>query len=208
MPLSSIFRSSISEKLSSIYPSASSKDWLLQDLQIASNGSGHVQLQSLVFGISVNAGGNQRKGHRLISFFFHQVQRCPITGFQNLLFLMLTIPPTRADCIYHIFAWQTVSFCDFCAAALAAMQHTALCKQFRSGGTMNAAVHTPPPKREVLAALTIASMLIFVISFLIICNGMKHTILSAVSNSYSIIQIRSNYAKLPQPKTRGKRAEK
>ena len=33
----------------------------------------------------------------------------------------------------------------------------------------------PPPKREVLAALTIASMLIFVISFLIICNGMKHT---------------------------------
>ena len=33
----------------------------------------------------------------------------------------------------------------------------------------------PPPKRDVLAALTIASMLIFVISFLIICNGMKHT---------------------------------
>ena len=36
----------------------------------------------------------------------------------------------------------------------------------------------------------------------------SHFILSAVSNSYSIIQIRSNYAKLPQPKTRGKRAEK
>ena len=33
----------------------------------------------------------------------------------------------------------------------------------------------PPPKREVLAALTIASTRIFVISFLIICNGMKHT---------------------------------
>lgn len=33
----------------------------------------------------------------------------------------------------------------------------------------------PPPKREVLAALTIASTRIFVMSFLIICNGMKHT---------------------------------
>ena len=36
----------------------------------------------------------------------------------------------------------------------------------------------------------------------------SHFTLSAVSNSYSIIQIRSNYAKLPQPKTRGKMAEK
>ena len=36
----------------------------------------------------------------------------------------------------------------------------------------------------------------------------SHFTLSAESNSYSIIQIRSNYAKLPQPKTRGKRAEK
>ena len=36
----------------------------------------------------------------------------------------------------------------------------------------------------------------------------SHFTLSAVSNSYSIIQIRSNYAKLPQPKTRGRQAEK
>ena len=36
----------------------------------------------------------------------------------------------------------------------------------------------------------------------------SHFILSAISNSYSIIQIRSNYAKLPQPKTRGRQAEK
>ena len=32
----------------------------------------------------------------------------------------------------------------------------------------------PPPKREVLAALTIASTLIFVISFLIICKGIAY----------------------------------
>jgi len=36
----------------------------------------------------------------------------------------------------------------------------------------------------------------------------SHFIMSAVSNSYSIIQIWSNYAKLPQPKTRGGRDEK
>ena len=36
----------------------------------------------------------------------------------------------------------------------------------------------------------------------------SHFILSATSNSYSIIQIRSNYAKLPQTKTRGSRDEK
>jgi hypothetical protein len=36
----------------------------------------------------------------------------------------------------------------------------------------------------------------------------SHFILSAISNSYSIIQIRSDCAKLPQPKTRGKRDEK
>ena len=36
----------------------------------------------------------------------------------------------------------------------------------------------------------------------------SHFILSAVSNSYSINQIRSNYVKLPQTKTREQRAEK
>ena len=36
----------------------------------------------------------------------------------------------------------------------------------------------------------------------------SHFILSAISNSYSIIQIRSNYVKLPQTKTREQRAEK
>jgi len=36
----------------------------------------------------------------------------------------------------------------------------------------------------------------------------SYFILSATSNSYSIIQIRSSYAKLPQPKTKGRRAEK
>jgi len=36
----------------------------------------------------------------------------------------------------------------------------------------------------------------------------SYFILSATSNSYSIIQIRSNYAKLPQTKTRRSRAEK
>ena len=41
--------------------------------------------------------------------------------------------------------------------------------------TLAIALKLPLPKREVLAALTIASTLIFVISFLIICNGMKHT---------------------------------
>ena len=61
-------------------------------------------LQSLVFRIAVNAGGNQRKGHRLTAIFFCQVQRCPITGFQKLLFPMLAIPPTWTDCMDHIFA--------------------------------------------------------------------------------------------------------
>ena len=61
-------------------------------------------LQSLVFRIAVNTGGNQRKGHRLTTIFFCQVQRCPIAGFQKLLFPMLAIPPARADCMDHIFA--------------------------------------------------------------------------------------------------------
>ena len=99
-------------------------------------------LQSLVFWIAVNTGGNQRKGYRLTAIFFRQIQRCPITGFQKLPLPMPAIPPARTDCMDHIFAGQTVSFCDFCTAGFAAMQRTAFCKQFRSGRTMNAAIHT------------------------------------------------------------------
>ena len=66
---------------------------------------------------------------------------------------MLTIPPTRSNCMDHIFAGQVVSFCDFCAAGLAAMQHTAFCKQFRSGGTMNAAVHTAATQKRSVGSI-------------------------------------------------------
>lgn len=48
----------------------------------------------------------------------------------------------RIDCMDHIFAGQAVSLCNFCTAGFAAMQRTAFCKQFRSGRTMNATVHT------------------------------------------------------------------
>ena len=118
---------------------------------------------------------NQRKGHRLTAIFFCYVQRCPITRFQKLLFPMFVIPPTRSNCMDHIFAGQVVSLCDFCAACLAAMQRTALCKQLQSGGTMNAAVHTTTAQKRRLAALTIASTLIFVMSFLIICKGIAYS---------------------------------
>ena len=89
-------------------------------------------------------------GTRLTAIFFCQVQRCPITRFQKLLFPIFAIPPTRSNCMDYIFAGQVVSLCDFCAACLAAMQRTALCKQLWSGSTMNAAVHTTTaPKRRV-----------------------------------------------------------
>ena len=51
--------------------------------------------QCLIFWIAVDAGRNQRKGHRLTAIFFCQVQRCLITGFQKLLFPMFSIA-------YHI----------------------------------------------------------------------------------------------------------
>lgn len=88
---------------------------------------------------------------------------------------MFAIPPTRSNCMDHIFAGQVVSLCDFCAACLAALQRTALCKQPRSGGTMKAAVHTATAQKRRLAALTIASTLIFVMSFLIICKGIAYS---------------------------------
>lgn len=113
-------------------------------------------------------------GTRLTAIFFCYVQRCPITRFQKLLFPMFVIPPTRSNCMDHIFAGQVVSLCDFCAAFLAAMQRTALCKQPRSSSTMNAAVHTTTAQKRRLAALTIASTLIFVMSFLIICKGIAY----------------------------------
>jgi hypothetical protein len=56
-----------------------------------------------------------------------------------------------------------------------ALQRTALCKQPRSGGTIKAAVHTATAQKRRLAALTIASTLIFVMSFLIICKGIAYS---------------------------------
>ena len=64
----------------------------------------HRHPKRLIFGIAVDAGGNQRKGYRLTAIFFRQIQRCPITGFQKLLLPMPAIPPARTDCMDHIFA--------------------------------------------------------------------------------------------------------
>ena len=50
-------------------------------------------------------------------------------------------------------ARQAVSLCDFCAADLAAMQCPTFCKQFRSGGTMNAAVHTAAAQKRSIGSI-------------------------------------------------------
>jgi hypothetical protein len=67
-------------------------------------------------------------------------------------------------------ASSVISLCYLGTAGFAPIELFAFDQEFRAGGAMNAAI-SPPPKRELFAALTIASTSIFVMSFLTIWSG-------------------------------------
>ena len=65
---------------------------------------------------------------------------------------------------------SVISLCYLGTAGFAPIERFTFGQEFRTGGAMNAAI-SPPPKRELFAALTIASTFIFVMSFLTIWSG-------------------------------------
>lgn len=67
-------------------------------------------------------------------------------------------------------ASSVISLCYLGTAGFAPIELFTFGQEFRIGGAMNAAI-SPPPKRELFAALTIASTFIFVMSFLTIWSG-------------------------------------
>ena len=91
---------------------------------------------------------------------------------------MLAAPPiipARTDCMNDILAGQLITLRDFCTPGFTAVEHFAFCQQLRPCCAMNAAVYTTATSSDSLAALTMASTLIFVMSFLTICSGMVFT---------------------------------
>ena len=115
-----------------------------------------------------NTGGNQRKRNRFASVFLRQHERCPIAGDQQFALTVPPVIPARTDCVNDIFAGQTIALRDLCAPGFAAVERFTFCQQLRSCDTMNEPSTPPPPSSDSLAALTMASTFIFVMSFLTI----------------------------------------
>ena len=86
----------------------------------------HRHAESLVFGIAINTGGDQRECHSFALVFLCQRKARPIAGNEFFFFSVLTAIPDGANGMYHVFAGQAVCFRDFGIAGLAAAQSSAL----------------------------------------------------------------------------------
>lgn len=115
---------------------------------------------------------DQRKGNRLAAMLLRQRQGSAVTGDKLFPFSVFTVPPARSDGMDHILARQSISLCDFRAAGFAAIpaSYTRPSSSGPAARWMQPST-PPPPKRELFAALTIASTFIFVMSFRTIWRG-------------------------------------
>ena len=101
----------------------------------------HRHAQRLVLGISVDSGRDQRERNSSALVGLRQRKARPIAGNELFLFSVLTAVPYRADCMYHILAWQAVRPGDLGVTGLAAAQSSALSQQLWPRCSVYTAIH-------------------------------------------------------------------
>lgn len=69
-----------------------------------------------------------------------QIERCAITGREQLVLSVLPAIPDRADGVDHMLGRQAIAAGDLGGAGIAAAQSPALGQQLRPGGAVNRAV--------------------------------------------------------------------
>ena len=101
----------------------------------------HRHAERLILWIAKNAGGDQRKCHRLTAVLLRQRKAGAIAGGELFPLTVLTAVPHGAHGVDHIFARQAVRAGDLGLASPAAAQRPALLEQLRPRRTVDAAVH-------------------------------------------------------------------
>ncbi len=113
----------------------------------------HGHLQRLGLGIAVDAGGDQREGHRFAVVLLRQRQGAAIAGRQQLALAVRAALPDGADGVDHVLAGQVVSPGDLGLAGFAAVQRAALLQQPRAGGAVDGAVHAPAAQQRLVGGV-------------------------------------------------------
>jgi len=101
----------------------------------------HRHAERLILWIAKNAGGDQRKCHRLTAVLLRQRKAGAIAGGELFPLAVLTAVPHRADGVDDVAARQAVRARDLGLAGPAAAQHPALLEQLRPRRTVDAAIH-------------------------------------------------------------------
>jgi hypothetical protein len=110
----------------------------------------HRHPERLILGIAENAGGDQRKCHRLAAMLLRQRKARPVAGGELFPLAVLTAVPHGADGVDHIFARQAVCAGDLGLASPAAAQRPALSEQFRPRRPVDAAIHAASAQQRFL----------------------------------------------------------
>ena len=99
----------------------------------------HRYAERLILGVAEDAGGDQRKGHRLAVMLFSQHKARSVAGDKLLPLAVAAAVPHGADGVDHILARQVVGIGDLGVAGLAAAQRPALGQQLRPRRAVDAA---------------------------------------------------------------------
>ena len=110
----------------------------------------HRHAQRLILGVAEDAGGDQRKCHRLTAVLLRQRKARPVAGGELFPLAVLTAVPHRAHGVDHIFARQAVRARDLGLAGPAAAERPALLEQLRPCRTVDAAVHAASAQQGFL----------------------------------------------------------
>ena len=110
----------------------------------------HRHAQRLILGIAKNAGGDQRKCHRLTAVLLRQRKARPVAGGELFPLAVLTAVPHRADGVDDVAARQAVRARDFGLAGPAAAQRPALLEQLRPRRPVDAPIHPASAQQGLL----------------------------------------------------------
>ena len=100
-------------------------------------------LQRLVLRVSVDPGGDQRKGDGFTAGLLRKPERFPVAGGQQAGLPMGAAPPDGTDGMDDEPAGKAVAPGHFGLPGPAAVQGAAFRQQLRSGGSVDRAVHSP-----------------------------------------------------------------
>jgi len=110
----------------------------------------HRHPERLILGIAKNAGGDQRKCHRLTAVLLRQRKAGAIAGGELFPLAVLTAVPHGANGVDDVAARQAVRAGDLGLAGPAAAQRPALLEQLRPRRTVDAAIHAATAQQRFL----------------------------------------------------------